>query len=511
MPSVRPLRSLPSRRRLGVASTTFVLVALLVGTDRPQAGLADAESEVGRADALFERARYRDAVKAYEKARDLDPALTVQVTRAMVRALLRVGDFHVAAAEGATLTGQSEDPGDLALHGDALWSVGHFDEAELRYRAALDRAPEHPAASHGLARMFDARGRTVEALTMVQLAIERQPDAPEYRHTRAHFLERLRNYQVAADELERYVALLPREGFKDQVKLAKARIKFLRHFKDRTPLHIAPEILEQVHEVPFRIEREKLLVRTRVNNRWTHELVIDTGAEMTVLSEDGARAAGVYSVAETISAGVGDVGMRRLKLARIASLDIGSFRVEHVPAMIKDPPLKRIPTGEINAISPLALGMSMRVDYDNRKLIMARTLPHMDGAPTIDMPLWMHRLATVRGTVNGDRPGAFVVDTGGQAISISRTTAIGLEQLNRFRKIPLRVYGSSGWDKDAFLLPGVDLAVDDVRMDRASLVVLNLRAPSVLLGYEVGGILGHKFLSKYTVSLDLDAGTMRLD
>jgi tetratricopeptide (TPR) repeat protein len=121
-----------------VACTTAVLVALLAGTDRPQAGLADAESEVVRADALFERARYREAVKSYEKARDLDPALTVQVTRFMVRALLRVGDFHVAAGEGAILTAQSEDPGDLALHGDALWSVGHFDEAELRYRAALD-------------------------------------------------------------------------------------------------------------------------------------------------------------------------------------------------------------------------------------------------------------------------------------------------------------------------------------------------------------------------------------
>jgi hypothetical protein len=73
------------------------------------------------------------------------------------------------------------------------------------------------------------------------------------------------------------------------------------------------------------------------------------------------------------------------------------------------------------------------------------------------------------------------------------------------------VYGSSGWDKDAFLLPGVDLEVDDVRMARTSLVVLNLRAPSVLLGYELGGILGHKFLSKYTVSLDIDEGLMRLD
>jgi hypothetical protein len=113
--------------------------------------------------------------------------------------------------------------------------------------------------------------------------------------------------------------------------------------------------------------------------------------------------------------------------------------------------------------------------------------------------------------VNGTMPAAFVVDTGGQAISISRTTAVGLEQLGRFRRIPLRVYGTSGWDRDAFLLPGVDLAVDEVKMDRSSLVVLNLRAPSILLGYEVGGILGHKFLSRYTVSLDLESGTMRLE
>jgi hypothetical protein len=153
----------------------------------------------------------------------------------------------------------------------------------------------------------------------------------------------------------------------------------------------------------------------------------------------------------------------------------------------------------------------MRVDYDTKQLYVARTLPKAAGTPAMEAPLWMHRLATVRGRVNGDRPAAFVVDTGGQAISISRTAAVGLEQLGRFRRIPLRVYGSSGWDKDAFLLPGVDLEVDDVRMARTSLVVLNLRAPSVLLGYELGGILGHKFLSKYTVSLDIDEGLMRLD
>ncbi|MCK7478802.1 MAG: hypothetical protein M0C28_16565 [Candidatus Moduliflexus flocculans] len=31
------------------------------------------------------------------------------------------------------------------------------------------------------------------------------------------------------------------------------------------------------------------------------------------------------------------------------------------------------------------------------------------------------------------------------------------------RKIALKVYGASGWDRDAYLMPGVDLAFSDIR------------------------------------------------
>jgi len=41
-------------------------------------------------------------------------------------------------------------------------------------------------------------------------------------------------------------------------------------------------------------------------------------------------------------------------------------------------------------------------------------------------------------------------------------------------------------------------------------VVLNLRAPSVLLGYELGGIVGHRFLSRYEVTIDLNRAELRL-
>ena len=116
-----------------------------------------------------------------------------------------------------------------------------------------------------------------------------------------------------------------------------------------------------------------------------------------------------------------------------------------------------------------------------------------------ELPLRMHRLAMVRGTVNGTHPANFVVDTGGEVISISDTTAGQIQPVTPYRRIPLKVYGTSGWDKDAFLMPGVDLAFNTIRFNHFPVVVLNLHAPSALLGFQLGGIVGHKFLSKYRV------------
>jgi len=56
----------------------------------------------------------------------------------------------------------------------------------------------------------------------------------------------------------------------------------------------------------------------------------------------------------------------------------------------------------------------------------------------------------------------------------------------------------------------VDLAFNDIRFNKMSVVVLNLRAPSVLLGYELGGIVGHQFLSRYRVAIDLSRAELRL-
>ena len=73
------------------------------------------------------------------------------------------------------------------------------------------------------------------------------------------------------------------------------------------------------------------------------------------------------------------------------------------------------------------------------------------------------------------------------------------------------MYGSSGWDTEAFLLPGINLAFDaGIQYRNFSVIVLNLDTPSALLGFQVGGIVGHRFLSNYRVGIDLERSMLRL-
>jgi len=81
----------------------------------------------------------------------------------------------------------------------------------------------------------------------------------------------------------------------------------------------------------------------------------------------------------TLSAGVGEVGLRGLQLSRIDRLDIGDLQVRNLPVLIKNPALRGIPKREGESFSPLSFGMSMLIDYQHRTLTMGRALPERDG------------------------------------------------------------------------------------------------------------------------------------
>ena len=87
----------------------------------------------------------------------------------------------------------------------------------------------------------------------------------------------------------------------------------------------------------------------------------------------------VRPITYTLSAGVGEVGLRGLQLGRLDTLEIGTLKLSNVPTLIKAPALRGIPKRETESFSPLGLGLSMTIDYATHKLTIGRKLPEETG------------------------------------------------------------------------------------------------------------------------------------
>ena len=491
------------------ALVAAVVVAAMVSGVHGRTAPDDAELQFQIGTLLFEETRFREALDAFRKATRTDnKSIAVQARIGVVRSALRLGEFAEAQREAATLKKSEPRSAEIiSIHADALWSGGLFDEAHKEFRDALALAPDLSRGHHGLARALASQNKLEEALNEAQLALKLAPRDEEMHHTVGAIFERMRRYEQAAAAYGNYVNLLPNKDRSDKASWSRSQIRFLKSFGEREPIAIDNQGENQLHTVDFRVVDEKVIVKARVNGGRPQDFVLDTGSELTTISRQTASNAVVRPITYTLSAGVGEVGLRGLQLGRLDTLEIGTLKLSNVPALIKAPALRGIPKRETESFSPLGLGLSMTIDYASHRLSIGKSLPPEKAEFTL--PMRHHRLTLVRGMINQTRPTYFVVDTGGEVISISTVTA---EELNQSmpRKIALRVYGTSGWDRDAFLMPGVNLRFNDIAFNNFAVVVLNLQAPSVLLGFQVGGIVGHKFLSPYRVSLDLDRSELRM-
>jgi tetratricopeptide (TPR) repeat protein len=495
--------------RVAAASALVAAASFVIRADvTPPSQASEIQLQLG--DLLFSEGKFIDSLDAYRNALKNAPSDSARRPRmGVIASALRVAEFGLARDEAEKLFKSDPHGADsMTLYGDALWSSGLFMEAETKYKDALAVVPDLARGHHGMAKALAARSRLDDAMNEAQAALRLSPRDLEIHHTVGTIYERQHKYEEAAAAYSNYVNLLPNKDHSEKADWSRAEIRFLRSFGQRVPFEADPGTDDKLYTVDFRLVNEKVVVRAKVNDAAAQDFVVDTGSENTVITRPTAQRLGIAPITYTLSAGVGRVGLRGLQLARIDSLELGSLKLRNVPCLIKNPPLRDIPMKETEGLSPLALGYSMVIDYKTHKLTFGKHIP--DEPKDFELPLRLHRLATVRGTVDGNHQANFVVDTGGEVISISQATATLLKKPETGRRIALKVYGTSGWDPDAFLMPGVDLLFDTIAYKNFPVVVLNLNAPSALLGFELGGIVGHKFLSKYRVGIDLERSVLRL-
>ena len=463
-------------------------------------------------DEMMVKGRYREAIIAYQRARlaSPDPSQKVRAGAGEVKGILRMGGFASAVDEAAgLLESVPGNPQATGVLGDALWAAGHFVEAEISYDKALSLDANDARALHGRGRSLAARRQLPEALKLVTAAVTRDPGEEAYLYTLADVLEQMRRYPEAAIALDRYQAAMPDRKTNNAARWAHAQADLLRRFGTSVPFDI--EGADQTFTVPFRIENDKVLVKASINGRPAIDVVVDTGAEHSSLTPDVARASKVDALTVIPTAGIGEreTGFRDLQMGRIYRLDVGPLHVKNVACFIKAPALSNLPITETQGFAPLALGLSVTIDYANKVLTMSKQLRAESGG--LRLPLRVQRLAMVNGNVN-TKLAAFIVDTGGDlGLVVSGRVAAGVNADPALRRIPINVYGTAGRDKNAFVLPFVDIVFGrGVSMSQASVAVLNLDAPSWLLGIDIGGIVGHTFLSKYKVTFDLQRGELAL-
>ena len=474
-----------------------------------QVTAATAAVQIALADVLYDHADYGAAMQTYLAATGCeDPALRDRARAGTARAALRIAEFGVALTQMAGIgRGGAPDAATLALAGDAYWASGRFDEGEASYRDALSLDPGSPRARLGLAKALSSRNQMEPALDQAQAALRGAPADPDIRHALGTIYERMHRYSEAATAYLSYLSVLKGADRPDRVQWVRSHISFLRSFEGTIPFEMVSKGNVKRHVLAFRLVDGKILLRGKINGGRSVDLTLDTGAEHTALSESTASRYGVRAISETMTAGVGEVGLRGLGMARLRSLEIGTLTVYNLPCMIKSPSMPGLPVDRADGFSPLALGLSMTVDYRARRVYLGE--PVADPAPARELPLRLNRLATVEGRVN-DIPMSFIVDTGGEGILVSANAARRIFTPAVRYRIKLRVYGASGFDPDAYLLPGLDLSFGPLSLSNQPVVVLDLRAPSVLLGYDVGGVLGYRLLGRYRVDFDLGRSVLRL-
>ena len=313
----------------------------------------------------------------------------------------------------------------MALYADALWASGLFEEAEVAYRDALVVAPDLARGHHGMARALAARSQLDEAMNEAQAALRLAPRDLEIHHTVGAIYERMHKYEEAAGAFSNYVNLLPNKDHSEKADWSRAEIKFLRSFGQRVPFEMDPGADDQIYTVDFRLVNEKVVVRAKVNDGSFQDFVVDTGAENTVISRPTAQRLGITPITYTLSAGVGDVGLRGLQLARINSLELGPLKLRNVPVPDQGPAAARH-AGQ-GSREPVAARARLLDDHRLQDAqAHVRQAPAAPSRRTSSCRCALHRLATVRGTVDGAHTANFVVDTGGEVISISQATATAL-------------------------------------------------------------------------------------
>ncbi|MBL9148133.1 MAG: aspartyl protease family protein [Phycisphaerae bacterium] len=272
------------------------------------------------------------------------------------------------------------------------------------------------------------------------------------------------------------------------------RISTLRQAPIRLSASAGPDV------IPFSLDRGRIMVQARINGSKPIDLLVDTGANATLLAPS-AIDRGVTVKASGTAQNFGLGGSVEIETSANNTVDVAGLRWEHEPLLLHDRP---------STAGDGVLGMHMfdgkvvEFDYDRSVLVVHDALPEsLDGfvrvelgraGPLPTIPVTFHTgVSTVTGSV--------IIDTGATAALFARRDFA--EPLGLYGTMPKigtgrqTGIGRGSLESDLVLLP--TMTIDGIDMKD---VPIYLETADHETSEGEGAVLGMDVLRRFTMVLD---------
>jgi predicted aspartyl protease len=394
----------------------------------------------------------------------------------------------------------------VAFRGEIEFRRGHFDQADALYREALKMDSQNARAHFGLGKLAMGKVKTKQAIQEFKRAIELDPKEPICRLYAAEAWGIDKNYVEQRKQLEEYLRLNPKD--EDRINEAKAGLETLKAFgSEQVGIVDAPENL-----APIRFRRSLNLIFTsvKINGKGPYEFAIDTGATQTVVSEKLAAEAGLTPITSTMVYGIGGAGKVETKLYKMKEFAVGDVKVKNTSVgTFNDPLISQLADGILG--TSIFSDFVITVDYPAGQLLLSRKQTRAPAGAEI-LPVWFFsNLLLLPLDVNGKR-GNFIVDTGAVTTVLSHSMAaqLGVNENTPGAKVDLGIAGVGGFEGTVLKIPNVTFKTPKNTEAFPQVVSIDLKQISKMIGTEVAGVAGYDFFSDYKVTLDYNAGELRL-
>ncbi|MHB8055259.1 MAG: aspartyl protease family protein [Candidatus Aminicenantales bacterium] len=376
---------------------------------------------------------------------------------------------------------------------------GRFPEAEKQFGDAVGQEPGNYEALLGLGKLRLYANRYAEAESLLKKAQEAKPEeaAPKLLLAELYYRQ---NRFADAEPLFRAAG-------------RKATADKLAGFAGKEPYRIEGSAVETI--VPF-IQTDPLpVVSLRLNGKEGFFL-IDTGGPELIVAPEFAAAAGARKIVEAAPGGVmaGGRPAPPSVYAAVDRLQIGDFTLGHVPVLIIDANLDKLPgfTKPLSGIlgTVLLSRFTFSLDYPAGRLILRKNKagdPAREPTPIageMSTPFWQagDHFLLAQGTVNGTEPHLYLLDTGliGGGLSLP-DSMIKEAEIEVSAETQTGIGGGGEVSIRNFVAREVTLGgarASEVKGVSGAMTT----GMEYMLGVRLAGIISHDFFKPYKVTFD---------